>query len=136
MEKAFKIWFALIPFLILRAVSIVSFYQLGPMTLNLDYPILNSVIISNGSNWDLYVTTSVSFNIYRINRSTSTIAYLDNFFGPNYSSTYNRIFIWNSYVIIYATNDIIMKQLTRVGLNYYSAFTINQQVDKFYYVPA
>lgn len=136
MENAFKIYFALIPFLILRSVSIVSFYKLGPMTLDLVTPMQTSVIVANGSNWDLYVATSVALNMYRINPSTSTLAYLDQFFGPNYSSSYNRIFIWNSYVIIYATNDMIMKQLTRADLNYYSAFTINQLVDKFYHVPA
>jgi hypothetical protein len=55
MEKPFKVCFVLIPFLILRAVSIVNIKYHELMSLNLATNIQASVITANGQ--ELYVAT-------------------------------------------------------------------------------
>lgn len=57
MENAFKICFVLIPFLILRSVSIVDIKYLETMRLDLLTTIQTSAMIANGPEWELYVAT-------------------------------------------------------------------------------
>lgn len=57
MENAFKMFFTLIPFLILRVVSIADIEKLGSMSLELLTTIETSTIIANGPEWELYFST-------------------------------------------------------------------------------
>jgi hypothetical protein len=57
MENALKICFALIPFLILRAVSIVDIKYLDSLKIDFPTTIQTSVIVANGAEWELYFTS-------------------------------------------------------------------------------
>jgi hypothetical protein len=82
----------------------------------------------------IFIASGVWVDVFTIDWATDTSSYYNSYYGYNGLVNFNRLFIFNQYLIPYSKDKL---QIDVFGLNdfiFYQDFTINEYVDQFYHV--